>query len=166
MKKNTDKLNNNDKNNVDLENVEGLEDEEDSNVEEIPITDKDEAIQFGITQVGKAKRDDGHTIELKVIGSQNWQMGEWCHVKLPSFNEDSYMFISKCSFESGPDTEYINTLKLVDYPPSLGKPQNNTEKKNDEETTEDSENTENNDGTTNSNSESSSSSSSGTSSNT
>jgi len=90
--------------------------------EEVPITDREEAIRFGMTEVGKAKREDGHTIELKVIGNNNWQMGEWCHVRLPSFNEDSYMFISKCSFESGGDSEYINSLTLVDYPPSLGKP--------------------------------------------
>lgn len=97
-------------------------DEEAPETEEIPITDRDEAIRFGLTEVGKAKREDGHTVELKVIGNTNWQMGEWCHVKLPSFNEDSYMFISKCSFETSPDSEFIHSLTLVDYPPSLGKP--------------------------------------------
>ena len=105
--------------------------------EEVPITDREEAIRFGLTQVGKAKREDGHTIELKVIGNSRWQMGEWCHVKLPSFNEDSYMFISKCSFESSPDSEYINSLTLVDYPPSLGKPkkvENNDDNKDDSST--------------------------------
>lgn len=114
------------------------ESEETPATEEVPITDRDEAIQFGLTQVGKAKRDDGHTIELKVIGNQKWQMGEWCHVKLPSFNEDCYMFISKCSLESSADSEYINTLKLVDYPPSLGKPSKKTSQE--ENTEEDSEN--------------------------
>lgn len=122
------------------------EDSEEDNTEEVPITDRDEAIQFGLTQVGKAKRDDEHTIELKVIGNQKWQMGEWCHVRLPSFNEDSYMFISKCSFESSADSEYINTLKLVDYPPSLGKP---NKKSKEESTQEDSANDDNADGTTN-----------------
>ena len=97
------------------------EDSEKPETEEVPITTKEEAIQFGLKQVGKAKREDGHTVELKVIGNQNFMMGEWCHVKLPSFNEDTYMFISKCSFESSPDSEYINSLTLVDYPPSLGK---------------------------------------------
>lgn len=76
---------------------------------------------------------------MKVIGNTNFQMGEWCHVRLPSFNEDSYMFISKCSFESSPDNEYINTLTLVDYPPSLGKSKKS--KTNDE----DAENSDNSD---------------------
>ena len=101
--------------------------------EEVPIIDREEAIQFGLTQVGKAKREDGHTIELKVIGNSHWQMGEWCHVRLPSFNEDSYMFISKCSFESSPDNEYINSITLVDYPPSLGKPSKPTNDEDKEE---------------------------------
>ena len=130
------------------EGVTGEESEE-PDTEEVPITTREEAIQFGMKQVGKAKRDDGHTVELKVIGNLNWQMGEWCHVKLPSFNEDSYMFISKCSFESSPENEYINSLTLVDYPPTLGKPfsnSNETENKDEESeenSTENGENTEN-----------------------
>lgn len=107
--------------------------ETEDNTEEVPITTKEEAIQFGLKQVGKAKRNDGHTIELKVIGNQNWMVGEWCHVKLPRFNEDSYMFITKCSFESSPDNEYINSLTLADYPPTLGLPMGNTNEENSEE---------------------------------
>lgn len=118
---------------MDSETGTGTGDEEAPETEEVPITDREEAIQFGLTQVGKAKREDGHTIELKVIGNINWQMGEWCHVRLPSFNEDSYMFISKCGFESSPDNEYINSLTLVDYPPSLGKPSKKEDENKDEE---------------------------------
>ena len=110
--------------------------EEAPETEEVPIIDREEAIRFGLTQVGKAKRENGHTIELKVIGSTKWQMGEWCHVKLPSFNEDSYMFISKCSFESSPDNEFINSLTLVDYPPSLGKPDKKKEEDKEEDTSD------------------------------
>lgn len=150
---NNDKDKKTDGKNVDLSNpdasLDGTGEEEEDNTEEVPITNRDEAIQFGLTEVGKAKRKDGHTIELKVIGNQHWQMGEWCHVKLPSFNEDTYMFISKCSFESSPDSEYINSLTLVDYPPTLGKPmkkdkeENSEEDKKEEENVEDSANGEN-----------------------
>ena len=112
------------------------DEEEENNTEEVPITTKEEAMQFGKKQIGKAKRDDGHTVELKVIGNQLWQVGEWCHVKIPTFNEDSYMFISKCSFESSPDSEYITSLTLVDYPPSLGKPSKKTQEDSGEETGE------------------------------
>ena len=123
----------------DLANADDLtgEDENKPATEKVPITTKEEAMRFGLKQVGKAKREDGHTIELKVIGNLNWQMGEWCHVKLPSFNEDCYMFISKCSFESSPDSEFINSLTLVDYPPSLGKP---TGKDKSDESTDSSQN--------------------------
>ena len=123
----------------DLANADDLtgDDEDKPATEKVPITTKEEAMRFGLKQVGKAKREDGHTIELKVIGNLNWQMGEWCHVKLPSFNEDCYMFISKCNFESSPDSEFINSLTLVDYPPSLGKP---TGKDKSDESTDSSQN--------------------------
>lgn len=121
------------------------ENQEPPSTEEVPITTREEAIQFGMTEIGKAKRDDGHKIELKVIGNSNWQMGEWCRVKIPSFDEDSYMFISKCSFESSADSEYITSLTLVDYPPSLGKPKKPTTDETDQATQEaDSENTDEN----------------------
>ena len=121
---------------LDEGDVSGTSGSEAPKTEEVPITDREEAIQFGLTEVGKAKREDGHTIELKVIGNTNWQMGEWCHVKLPSFNEDSYMFISKCGSDSSPDSEFINSLTLVDYPPSLGKPDKKSQEENQEEETD------------------------------
>lgn len=146
---------------LDTDSATGGSDSEAPKTEEVPITDRNEAIRFGMTQVGKAKREDGHTIELKVIGNTHWQMGKWCHVKLPSFNEDSYMFISKCSFESSPDSEFINSLTLVDYPPSLGKPD---KKQKEEENSEESSDT-GSDSSNDSNSDSNSSDSNSDSSN-
>lgn len=132
----------------DSDTGESSDDKDAPETEEVPITTREEAIQFGLTEVGKAKREDGHTIELKVIGNIRFEMGEWCHVKLPSFNEDSYMFISKCGFVSGAEEEYINSLTLVDYPPSLGKPSKNKKEEDtddgsddDSDSTDDSTNT-------------------------
>ena len=93
--------------------------------QKIPITDKGEAYLFGLKTVGKARRKDGHKIECKVIGSKYWEIGEWCHIYLPSFNEDVIMFISKVSHESSSDNEWITNLTLVDYPPSLSTGQSN-----------------------------------------
>ena len=140
---------------LDTDSVTGGSDSEAPKTEEVPITDRNEAIRFGMVQVGKAKREDGHTIELKVIGNTHWQMGEWCHVKLPSFNEDSYMFISKCSFESSPDSEFINSLTLVDYPPSLGKPDKKQKEEENSEESSDTGSDTNNDSNSDSNSDSS-----------
>lgn len=99
---------------------------EDQPLQEIPITDEAEAYLFGLKQVGKARRKDGHKIECKVIGSKYWEIGEWCRVYIPSFNEDTVMFISKVSHDSGADSEWITSITLVDYPPSLGSGQSNT----------------------------------------
>ena len=93
---------------------------------DIPITDEAEAYLFGLKQVGKARRKSGHQIECKVIGSKYWEVGEWAKVYLPTFNENCIMFISKVSHESGADNEWITSLTLVDYPPSLGTGQSNT----------------------------------------
>lgn len=119
------------------ESLEGgdQEDGDSANVE-IPITNEAEAYLFGLKQIGKASRKDSHKIECKVIGSKYWEVGEWCRVYIPSFNEDNIMFISKVSHESGVDSEWLTNLTLVDYPPSLGVGQSNTPSSNDSEDTE------------------------------
>ena len=99
---------------------------EDQPLQEVPITDEAEAYLFGLREVGKARRKDGHKVECKVIGSKYFEVGEWCRVYIPSFNEDTIMFISKVSHDSGADNEWITSLTLVDYPPSLGSGQSNS----------------------------------------
>ena len=94
--------------------------EENTVTEEVPIVNLDEAIAFGMRELGKQRRKSSHKIELKVIGHSDFRVGEWCHVFLPTYNEDCFMFISKVNNEAGADTEFINSLTLVDYPPSLG----------------------------------------------
>lgn len=127
--------------------VEDTETSDTVETKEIPITDEAEAYLFALKEVGKARRKDGHKIECKVIGNKRFEIGEWCRVYLPSFNEDSIMFISKVSHDSGADNEWITSLTLVDYPPSLGSGQSNSPSGGDEDsedsTTEDSSSTEN-----------------------
>ena len=112
--------------NLGTDNMSTTSDEEENPTADVPITDEAEAYLFGLKQVGKARRKSGHQIECKVIGSKYWEVGEWCRVYLPTFNEDSIMFISKVSHESSADSEWITSLTLVDYPPSLGTGQSNT----------------------------------------
>ena len=100
--------------------------EGDENKQEIPITDKEEALQFAYREMGKLMRNDGHQIELKVIGNIDYRVGAWIRVFLPSFNEDCMMFISKVQHEAGADNEWITSLTLVDYPPSVSKGKDNT----------------------------------------
>lgn len=116
----------------------GTDSKDEPKTERVPITDKGEAYLFGLKTVGKARRKDGHKIECKVIGAKYWEIGEWCHVYLPSFNEDCIMFISKVSHESSSDNEWITSLTLVDYPPSLGSGQSNQASNSTEESTDES----------------------------
>ncbi|MBP5422959.1 MAG: hypothetical protein J6Y78_11015 [Paludibacteraceae bacterium] len=113
-------------NDENLEDGGGSEDQE--KIKEIPITDEADAYLFGLKQLGIACRDSGHSVECKVIGNRLFEVGEWCKVYLPSFNEESIMFISKVNHESSSDSEWITSLTLVDYPPSLGKGQSNVPK--------------------------------------
>ena len=98
----------------------GASESEETNYVELPITNERDAYLFGLKTVGMAMRKDGHKIECKVIGSEKWQTGEWCHVYIPQFDEECIMFISKCSHEMSADNEWVTSLTLVDYPPSLG----------------------------------------------
>lgn len=93
--------------------------------QEIPITDEEEALSFGYTALGKLMRNDGHQIELKVIGNIDYRVGAWIRVFLPSFNENCMMFISKANHEASADGEWITSLTLVDYPPSISKGESN-----------------------------------------
>lgn len=100
--------------------TESSETSENTTVQEIPIVDYDEALAWGMRELGKQRRKSGHKIELKVIGNTDYKVGEWCRVYMPTYNEDCFMFISKASVEAGADEEFITSLTLVDYPPSLG----------------------------------------------
>lgn len=117
-------------NNVDYSNVSNSDlssdGQSESQYEEVPITTLEEAIQFGYKTVGKAMRKDGHQIDLKVIGNNEFKVGNWCHVRLPTFFIDGCFYIVKSSTESSADKEYIVSLTLVDYPPSLGSGDSNS----------------------------------------
>lgn len=108
------------------ESLEGGTEEEEPTTMDIPITDEAEAHLFGLKQVGKAMRKSGHSVECKVIGNKRFEVGEWCRVHIPKFNEDNIMFISKVNHESSSDSEWLTSLTLVDFPPSLGSGQSNT----------------------------------------
>ena len=95
------------------------------NKQEIPIIDSDEALRFGMKELGKIMRDDGHQIELKVIGNINYRVGAWIRTFIPSFGEDGMFFITKAQQEAGAESEWITSLTLVDYPPSLSKGDSN-----------------------------------------
>ena len=71
----------------------------------------------------KLKRDNGHKLECKTIGKSYWKQGEWCRVYSPSFEIDDYMYITKVSHDTDERGNWLCGLVLVDYPPSLGKPE-------------------------------------------
>lgn len=88
-------------------------------IEEVEIDNYYEALRFAYKYIHMCLRDDGHEVQLKVIGGNKWKIGEWCKIDIPSFNESGTMFISKCNTELGANDENIATLTLVDFPPSL-----------------------------------------------
>ena len=109
-----------------------------SSVEEVPVSTLEEAKTFAETEWAKIKRDNGHTIECKVIGSPVWEQGLWVRVYIPSFEEDGYMYITKVSHDES-SSGWLTNLTLTDYPPGFGDPE---EAKNDDEESEDSDTTE------------------------
>ena len=95
-------------------------------VEEIEIDNYYEALRFAYKYAHMILREDGHEIELKVLGNEKWKMGEWCKIKIPSFNEEGTYFINKISTDLSPTDENIASITLVDYPPSLSSGTSNT----------------------------------------
>lgn len=101
-------------------------------VVEEPITNYKEALQFANTEWNKIKRENGHTIECQVRGSNKWQVGKWVKVIIPSFNENCFMYITRVS-QSDDGGDWNCNLSLADYPPGWGEEQiENTEETEDE----------------------------------
>ena len=82
-----------------------------------------DAQSFARREWAKLHRGNGHKLECKVLGNLKWKVGKWCRVYLPSFSIDDYMYIIKVSQEEDEDGNWICGLTLVDYPPSLGEPE-------------------------------------------
>ena len=101
-------------------------------VEEIPITNYNEAYDFAVREWNKIKRGNGRALECQTLGATQWKTGEWCKVYLPSFDIDGYMYIIRVS-QTSEGGDWTSNISLVDYPPGWGK----EEVKTDEEDTDD-----------------------------
>lgn len=112
---------------------------------EVPVESYEEAVAFADAEWGRIRRDDGHTIECKVIPSPDWRIGEWVKVYIPSYYEDCYMYITKVSNTDSGDGDWACSLTLADFPPSFGEYEEGEEEEDsedEEDTEEDSEDTE------------------------
>ena len=107
--------------------------------EEVPVETYEEALSFANTEWAKIRRNNGHEVELKVIGNIEYKPA-WVYVRLYSYPTDMYMYIKSVSDDISENGEFSTNITLVDYPPSLGE-WNDTEKteEEDEETTEEEE---------------------------
>ena len=79
-----------------------------------------EAEDFLQREFNKIRRDDGRSVELKVVGNSKWRTGKWVRVFLPSYFIDDYMYIVKSSDDEDGSNNWNTSLTLVDYPPSFG----------------------------------------------
>lgn len=109
--------------------------------EEVPVETYEEALDFAYNHWHKIMRDNGHSIECKIVGSSEWRQGKWVRVYIPSYNEDIMMYTSKVAHSNDGDSVWTTNLTLVDYPPSLGEPKE-SEEETEEETDEEIEDTE------------------------
>lgn len=110
-----------------------------STVSRVPITNREDALEFAKTEWNKIRRTSGHSLEVQVFGSQHWRVGEWCKIYLPTLNEYTDMYITKVDNSNDSGSEWLTSLTLMDYAPSLSQL--------DEEDIKDAENT--GDGTSN-----------------
>ena len=96
-----------------------------------------EAKAFLQREWNKIRRDDGRQVELKVNGHPRWKTGIWCRVYLPSFFIDDYMYISKTSNDEDGSNNWNTSITLVDYPPSFGTYEEESEENTDATATDD-----------------------------
>jgi len=107
---------------------------------EVEIDNYKDAYKFAKLEYFKALRDDKHTLECKVIGSNKWKQGKWVYCYIPDYFIDSYMYITKASHEISDSGVWTTSLTLQDYPPSLSSGESNDPtKQTDTSTTDDTE---------------------------
>lgn len=87
--------------------------------EEVPVETYEEALEFANTEWAKIRRNNGHQVELKVIGDYKYKPG-WIKIILYSYPTDMFMYIKSVSNEISESGEFNTNITLVDYPPSLG----------------------------------------------
>ena len=93
---------------------------------EVPVTTYEDALSFGLGQWYKLQRDNGHTIECKVIGSNLWRVGRWCKVYLPVYSEYCDMYVNRAnhSLENG---AWTTSLELTPAPACIKADDSTTE---------------------------------------
>jgi hypothetical protein len=106
---------------------------------EKPITTYSEALKFGKLEVAKSKRDNGHSVECKVIGSNKWKPGKWVLVQLPSYDINDYMYLTKTDHSQSASDEWLTGVTLQDYPPSFGSGESNKIDNSSDDTSQDTE---------------------------
>lgn len=104
---------------------------------EEPITTYEEAVKVGKLEVNKARRNNGHAIECKVLGSNKFKEGEWALVQIPSFEINDYMYITKVDNSLNASDEWVTGLTLVDYPPSISSGESNKYEEEEDDNTSD-----------------------------
>lgn len=88
--------------------------------EEVPVETYEEALEFANIEWAKIRREDGHSVECEVIGSNLFKAGKWCKVYIPTYGIDMFMYITKVSHSDSADGTWLTNVTLNDYPPSLG----------------------------------------------
>ena len=105
-------------------------------VKEDLISNFTDAYKFAKKEFYKAKRDNGHILECKVIGSSKWKQGKWAYCYIPDYKIAGYMYITKASHEIDDDGKWLTSLTLQDYPPSLSSGESNDPSKTKDSSTD------------------------------
>lgn len=103
-------------------------------LEDESIKNNSDARSMANTEWAKIKRDNGHSVECKVIGNTSLKAGQWVRMYIPSFNIDDYLYLSKISHNDN-NGDWVANITLVDYPPGFGEPQQQQEEDDKEDET-------------------------------
>ena len=74
-------------------------------------------------------------LEVRVFGYIDIKQGKWVKVYIASFDETMYMYVTRVDHSMSSGDEWITSLSLRDYPPSLSqeKEENDTEEEEEED---------------------------------
>lgn len=82
-----------------------------------PDLNKKQAEAFVFKMLNRMCRDNGFSIDLSVVGSPHWNVGQWAYTNLTSYNFLDFLLVTRYNFQLGEDGVPIIGLTLAEYSP-------------------------------------------------
>jgi hypothetical protein len=90
------------------------ENSEQTGAVEVPITDYNDAVSYGLGEWFRIQRDNGFKLECKVLGGNEWRAGRWCKINIPLLGTYVNTYITRANHSY--DGEWLTSIECLSAP--------------------------------------------------